>query len=241
MKSDFITALQASRPDDHKWPFVAGFTNATEVLEPRRCHVAGIFDVDVGNRIASFRHWFDGAGMVRRFEIRDGDDGGVSADGQRLPHRAHDPNQTLMPWFGSLAAPRFHINVIVSIAPELVVPDIQGLMSCAHEEYDPVTQSYINFVATPGLLYTTFPVFEEVRDSASVAADVPVDGLKFVASGSVMNGYHWDPAALSRFVVIDRQERCVLARYQFPAKFCFRTINAFDGDETGDICLDLSL
>ncbi|KAJ1552358.1 hypothetical protein HK405_011624, partial [Cladochytrium tenue] len=66
-------------------------------------------------------------------------------------------------------------------------------------------------------------------------------GLKFVASGSVMDGYNWDPTALSRFVVIDRQERRVVAHYQFPAKFCFHTINAFDDDETGDICLDLSL
>ncbi|KAJ1567655.1 hypothetical protein HK405_005230, partial [Cladochytrium tenue] len=193
----------------------------------------------------------------------------------------------------------FHVNVSVSVTPEFVVPDqttaaeticidpvslepkqrftyghvgkdLQGLLSCAHEEYDPVTQSNINFVATPGLLYTTYTVFEvsKANPSGVVLARFTLDklhyvhsisstrkyvilplwpltfqwsGLKFVASGSVMDGYHWDPTALSRFVVIDRQERRVVAHYQFPAKFCFHTINAFDYDETGDICMDLSL
>ncbi|KAJ1555941.1 hypothetical protein HK405_010166 [Cladochytrium tenue] len=57
-------------------------------------------------------------------------------------------------------------------------------------------------------------------------------GFRFVASGSVMDGHHWDPTALSRFIGINRQECRVVAHYQFPTKFYFYTINAVDDYET---------
>ncbi|KAI9349576.1 carotenoid oxygenase [Obelidium mucronatum] len=64
-------------------------------------------------------------------------------------------------------------------------------------------------------------------------------GMRIFKARNMVGAMEWDPSRKSRILVIGRQEKRVVAEYQYPADFCFHTVNAFDDPETGDIVMDL--
>ncbi|KAJ3069290.1 hypothetical protein HDU98_007651 [Podochytrium sp. JEL0797] len=145
----------------------------------------------------------------------------------------------------------------------------KGTLSAAHEEFDPLTNSFINLVATVSMKpeYIVFDspqslpaqpttILAKFRDShlayqhsfSSTRKYIVIQlwpvafglkGLKIMKTGNLTGAMEWDPKRKTRMVVIDRAEKKVVAEYQHEADFCFHTVNAFDDAETGDVVMDL--
>ncbi|KAJ3291568.1 hypothetical protein HDU79_002297 [Rhizoclosmatium sp. JEL0117] len=141
--------------------------------------------------------------------------------------------------------------------------------SAAHEEYDPITDSFMNIVGNMGnkAEYIVFESFQNVpTTTATILAKFKDPYANFIHSFSSTSKYviiqfwplsfgskgkklfettnmvdalEWDPKRNARFIVIDRLEQRVVVEYQHPADFCFHTVNAFDDEDTGDVVLDL--
>ncbi|KAI8616298.1 carotenoid oxygenase [Chytriomyces sp. MP71] len=140
-------------------------------------------------------------------------------------------------------------------------------LSLAHEELDPVKNTFMNVVAAPGPK-PEFIVFEQSQLPGAGPAEIlakfhdpdmyyqhsfisttkyvvvplwPImyawRGAKILTSSSLTDAMEWNPHKLTRFIVIDRALKKVVTEYQGPAEFCFHTVNAFD-DENGDIVMD---
>ncbi|KAJ3001998.1 UNVERIFIED_CONTAM: hypothetical protein HDU68_006537, partial [Siphonaria sp. JEL0065] len=145
-----------------------------------------------------------------------------------------------------------------------------GKISLAHDEYDPITNSFINLIIIPGSK-PEYVVFEANQEAGSPPATIlakfndpnvaylhsfsstrryvviqlwplsyGIKGLKIQFSNCLTDAMEWDLNRATRFVVIDRLEKRVVAEYQHPADFCFHTVNAFD-DENGDVVMDMIL
>ena len=144
--------------------------------------------------------------------------------------------------------------------------ELKGVWAASHEEFDPKTQSYINFVLNPGPS-PKFTVFEMTPENPTgvILGSVSHELLSYVHSFSSTSRYvvlilcplfysymgipmllkipvtdifKWDPKKPTVFAVIDRQKKQVVAKFSMKSFFVFHTINAFDDGD--DIVIDLS-
>lgn len=146
-------------------------------------------------------------------------------------------------------------------------PRFGGVLSAAHECYDPETKSYFNFTMEPGAkckfhVFEISPSIPEGRLLCSVENDeasyihsffltkkyviltlwpfhLGWKCAKLLYEQSFLRATQWDPKLPTWFNVISRETGKLVAKYKYDACFCFHTINAFD-DDNGDIVLDLS-
>ena len=147
---------------------------------------------------------------------------------------------------------------------EEINPDLNGIASAAHEEYDESTKSYFNFVVSLGM-NLTFKVFEispvypigkviaefthphwcYIHSFASTNKYVVIalfpfrfawKGLKVVVTGKVSECFEWDKNFPVIYHVIDRQKHGVVARFTSETFFSFHSINSFDDGD--DVVID---
>lgn len=136
-------------------------------------------------------------------------------------------------------------------------PALKGPFTAAHGHFDEDTGEFFNFtfdINGPGpVTYNVFRVGK--TGEAEVLASFPespayihsfattqnfvimcmwplqMDALKLLWNKSVMDGLNFFHDKRTKFVVVSRTERCVVAAYDAPAFFCFHTINAFEKDD----------
>ncbi|KAF0717844.1 hypothetical protein As57867_002040, partial [Aphanomyces stellatus] len=141
---------------------------------------------------------------------------------------------------------------------------LDGMISAAHEEYDPLTQTYFNLNIDRMGKHTG--VFSLDRDGSVREATINVPAarpssyihsfssttkylvvmawpcfanmLKVLFHHNYAAGLTWQPEKQTLFYVVDRATMTHVATYESTqAFFCFHTINAFDDGD--DIVLDL--
>ena len=142
-------------------------------------------------------------------------------------------------------------------------PLLKGVMTAAHGHYDAEKDEFINFTYDFGfgnqVEYHVFSIKSDGKaEILATFTDVPVyihsfattekyvilclwpaelNGLKMMFNKSFMDGFHFNKEGCTKFVVISREERRVVATYESDPFFCFHTINAFDTED--GICIDL--
>jgi carotenoid cleavage dioxygenase-like enzyme len=142
---------------------------------------------------------------------------------------------------------------------------LSGMMSAAHGVLDAARDEYFNFTFDFGRDVVTYNVFRldtsgraqilaEVRDRAayvhSLAATehyvvlivypLYINGLRVLFEKSLVGGLSFDPSAQTRFHVVSRASKKVVAEYTAPASWAFHVVNAFE-DSGGNVQIDLSL
>lgn len=145
-------------------------------------------------------------------------------------------------------------------------PSLEGALSAAHGARDPDTGEYFNFVCKLGRSPATYTVFaQSVEGGTRPLADISappcythsiaatkryvvlvlfpfvINPLRLLVGDGFLNGAHFDKRMRTRIFVIDRKEGGVVAEYGMEACFAFHFINAFDDDETGDVCVDVCM
>jgi torulene dioxygenase len=142
--------------------------------------------------------------------------------------------------------------------------DLTGTMSAAHGQYDADTQEYYNYVYNYGRDPGMFKIFcvgstgkaevvAEFRDYCSyvhsmaltdnylifILCPVRVNGIRVLFEKNFSGGMHFDKNAETKFYVISRREKRVVAVYSSEAFWMFHTINSFEDATTGDVHIDL--
>ncbi|KAL7753847.1 hypothetical protein RI367_000779 [Sorochytrium milnesiophthora] len=146
-----------------------------------------------------------------------------------------------------------------------ISPKLKGIMTAAHELYDPRTGEYVNFLQEPGPLVKTrvfsisrnHPHGEILATISSMKASYmhsfsmtqryiilvccpytwKFGGLPVLFTKMVASALSWDGSQPAYFYVIDRSKRAVVATYEADPFFMFHTINAYE--EFDDIVIDL--
>lgn len=141
---------------------------------------------------------------------------------------------------------------------------VVGNMTAAHGQYDVSTGEYFNYVHKLGPSPATYKVFcvsntgklevlAEIQDEPSyihsfaltenylilIVFPERVNGLKVLFEKSIMGGMSFDEHADTKFHVISRKQRKLVATYSAEAFWCFHTVNSFEDPSTGDIQIDL--
>lgn len=140
---------------------------------------------------------------------------------------------------------------------------VTGNMTAAHGQYDAATGEYFNFVLdlgpNPGV-YKVFcvnpngklEVLAEIRDRTSyvhsfaltknyiifIVFPQRVDSMKVLFERSLLGAMAFDENADTKFYVISRTQKKLVATYSSESFWCFHTVNSFE-DSVGDIQIDL--
>lgn len=140
---------------------------------------------------------------------------------------------------------------------------LAGNMSAAHGEFDEETGEYFNFTYQFGKEPVTYKVFRVGADGrAEVLAQIPyratychsialtkkyvvlvlypefVNGPTVLFEKSLMGAMSFDASVGTKFFVISREEKRLVATYSAPSFWAFHVVNSFDGD-AGEVCIDL--
>ncbi|KAI9145126.1 retinal pigment epithelial membrane protein-domain-containing protein [Paraphysoderma sedebokerense] len=145
-------------------------------------------------------------------------------------------------------------------------PKFKGVLTSAHELYDPETGEYINYLQRPGP-YIKTSVFSVSRENPrgeiitslkSLSAPYmhsfgmtkkyiiliycpyfwKYGGLPILFSKNVYSALYWDGSQPVYFNVISRASKTLVATYEADPFFVFHVINAFDDPNTDDIIID---
>lgn len=136
-------------------------------------------------------------------------------------------------------------------------PQLDGIFTAAHGHYDDDTGDFLNYVYDlkgPGNVdYSVFSI-DKTGDAQVLASfsqlpsyihsfattqnyvimclyPLHLDAIKLLWNKSIMDSMSFHADKRTKFVVISRNERRVVATYDSPAFFCFHTINAFERDD----------
>ena len=146
---------------------------------------------------------------------------------------------------------------------DAIHPSLKGNMSAAHGHYDAVKGEFINYTYEIGADNVAEYFVFRVKSNGNVQVlasfkDVPVymhsfattdkyvilcmwpaevDGSKMITHRSYMDAIEFNKENNTKFVVVSREECCVVATYESDPFYCSHTINAFDTED--GICIDL--
>jgi torulene dioxygenase len=142
--------------------------------------------------------------------------------------------------------------------------DLTGVMSAAHGQYDADTKEYYNFVydfgPDPGMYKILCigtagkaEVIAQFRDRCSyvhsmaltekylifILCPARINAIRLLYEKSVAGAMRFDTNAETKFYVISRREKRVIAVYAAEPFWMFHTINAFEDPASGDVHVDL--
>ncbi|KNE55150.1 hypothetical protein AMAG_01073 [Allomyces macrogynus ATCC 38327] len=150
-------------------------------------------------------------------------------------------------------------------------PAFRGIMSSAHEQYDPITGEYFQFLQEPGPVIRThvFSLSKDHPEGGEILATIPsrhasyihafgltpnyiiliccpyywaYGGIGIVFTKQVASALEWHGNTPTYFHVVDRHLKKHVATYESDPFFFFHTINAFEEPvKTADGSSDVNL